>query len=209
MSKKNKGKLPPELPTPKLDKPAPMPGPEQERKVDWAKIKHDWMTTSQSLMDLSEKYGIPYFEIRSRYNMERWYSEMTELEKATNKKLAEIRVAKSERVAHHVALMDEQVLALSQRALDKIEKAFERMQDPETKEDIASIIGLMQDAATAVRSVHTNARLSGGKPTEITKHELNITPEEVSRLEKELGYFRNKSSDEKGQPGSVAGTKPS
>ena len=191
--------MPPELPVPELGKPAPLPGPEQtERKIDWAKIKHDWMTTSLSLMDLSHKYDIPYFEIRARYNMERWYNEMGDLEKTTDKKLAEIRIAKAERTAQHVALMDEQVLALSQRALDKIEKAFERMQDPETKEDISTIINLMQDAATAVRSVHNNARLSGGKPTEMTRHEINATPEEVARLERELGFIRNKPPTQKG-----------
>lgn len=191
--------MPPELPTPELGKPEPMPGPEQPaRKIDWGKVKHDWMTTSMSLMDLSHKYEIPYFEIRAKYNMERWYSEMGDLEKTTDKKLAEIRIAKAERTAHHVALMDEQVMALSQRALDKIEKAFEVMQDPQTKEDISTIIGLMQDAATAVRSVHNNARLSGGKPTEITRHEINATPEEVARLERELGFIRDKPATPKG-----------
>lgn len=213
MSKQRKPRakqaLPVEMPVPELGKPAPLPGPEEsESKIDWGKVKHDWMTTNMSLMDLSSKYEIPYFEIRAKYNMERWYSEMGDLEKTTDKKLAEIRTAKAERTAQHVALMDEQVLSLSQRALDKIEKAFEVMQDPQTKEDIDAIITLMQDAATAVRSVHTNARLSGGKPTEITRHELAATPEETARLEKELGFFRNKPSVEKGESGTMAGTKP-
>ncbi len=212
MSKKpkhHKQTMPPEMPVPKLGKPKPLPGPEKpKRQIDWAKIKHDWMTTGLSLMDLSSKYDIPYFEIRARYNMGRWYTEVGDLEKTTDKKLGELRAAKAERTAHHVALMDEQVLALSQRALDKIEKAFEVMQDPQTKEDITTIISLMQDAATAVRSVHTNARLSGGKPTEIMRHDIYATPDEVARLEKELGFIRNKPSTTKSKPGTVAGSKP-
>ena len=195
---KKKQAMPPEMPVPELGKPEPMPGPEQpERKIDWAKIKHEWMTTSLNLLDLAQKYDIPYFEIRARYNIERWYSEMTNLEKTTDKKLAEIRIAKAERTAQHVALMDEQVLSLSQRALDKIEKAFGAMQDPQTKEDIGTTISLMQEAANAVRSVHNNARLSGGKPTEITRHELTATPEDMARLEKELGFIRDKPSAKK------------
>jgi monoamine oxidase len=93
----------------------------KEFSVDWAKIKTEYITTDKSsYRKLSEKYGIPLGTIYKRAKRENW----VELKQQSYDK----RVAKTvDAVENRQIEKLERILSISDRLLDKIEKAVEEL----------------------------------------------------------------------------------
>lgn len=92
--------------------------------VDWLKIRNDYINGGGSYRKLAEKYGVPLRTIALRGKEENW----TELrEKQQNEVATKLQQKTAEVVAQKEAKRVERLLSISDKMIDKLERAVEEL----------------------------------------------------------------------------------
>lgn len=103
--------------------------------VDWNLLKDEWVTTDASLGDLAKKYNVPAWKVSDVYVRERWKIAKDDYDLLLKRSHDEVLRARAEYTAQKIALLDNQVLHVSGKLVDEIEKNIDRYSSIEQKID--------------------------------------------------------------------------
>lgn len=126
------------------------------KKVDWLKIKNDYINDLGSYRKLAEKYSVPFGTLRARAEKEKWTElKAAQLHKIGTKSAQKTAEVMAEREADRVS----RVLSLSDKLIQRIEQAIEEL-------DRAQVTHKKK-----TRVLEYKAHNAPGKPTKETIHE--------------------------------------
>lgn len=94
------------------------------KKVDWIKVRSEYLTTSISQRKLSEKYNIPWTTLRDRANKEKWNTQRKEKRETIRQKTE--KIIEDKIVEFNVDRIT-RILNLSDKLADKIEQAIDEL----------------------------------------------------------------------------------
>ena len=94
-------------------------------KIDWIKIKNEYINTNISQRSLAEKYKVPYQTIRDKAIKEKWFDKKKEqrskigakMEQKTAEKIIEANVSYAKKL-----------IEISEKTIDAVEKAVEQLE---------------------------------------------------------------------------------
>lgn len=163
--------------------------------VDWAMLKHEWVTTGISLTELADKYELPYYAVRNHYNRDKWKDALHSYNGMVKEAYEKVLAEKAQNLASRVAILDETVVAVSERMMNLIESQiidleYKAEADPEV---IKTIVTTIKSASEALKNCHYNVRLANDQATSILEgrgFESRVSEEERIRLEKEFMFLK-------------------
>lgn len=166
------------------------------KAIDWALMKHEFITTSISLHNLSMKYGVKYVQLKAKYYNENWAQQAKEYAAEIDQHIVQIRKNRASEIAEKIAIIDDRVIGLSEGILDQIDEVLIKnnasieSSDSSLKESISTI----KAATQAIKEAYMTIRLAGGKSTSMVEFHtaLDIPDEEKQRIEDELNYLSAK-----------------
>jgi hypothetical protein len=166
------------------------------KAVDWALMKHEFITTNISLHNLSLKYNVKYITLKAKYYNENWAQQAKEYAAEIDQHITQIRKNRASDIAEKIALIDDRVIGLSEGILDQIDEVLNKnnasieSSDASLKDSIATI----KAATQAIKEAYLTIRLAGGKSTAMVEFQnsLDIPDEETQRIEDELNYLSAK-----------------
>lgn len=189
---------------------------DEDETVTWEMLKSEWVTTSISLYDLSQKYGIAYGAINRAAKAQDWRGAAEEYNAKVRGKINEIMEEKIKIRADKLKALDDAAIGISERLIEMVDDAISKL-DMDRPEDVSKIVkyqAALKSASETLRNTHGTARLAGDRATNIIKtdNSESMLPEDRARIEKELGLFGHsgdQSLSEDLSSSDVAGTEPS
>lgn len=185
-------------------------GNRPQTDTDWDSLREEWIRTNISLAGLSNKYEIPMCTVRKHYYSEDWTNQLREYKGMIAEELQISRREKAKEIASRVDMMDETVLAVSERLIDVISEHIENLDDNK-RQATREILGVLKVASDALKNAHHNVRLAGDKSTSIVEssNEHSLSKDDEKRIEDEFGFISKKRIPKEESSKAVAGNKPS
>ena len=184
--------------------------------VDWLALREEWVTTGISLQELSKKYRLNYFTVRSYYYRHQWAYHLSQYREQVYDSVKKIREIKAEELGARLAKVDERVVGLCETVLDAMEENIDATLEYKSSPsgdrdaiDVKEAVLTLKSAVDTIQKLHASVRLAGGGVT--GKLDLNLLPElsedEKSRIADEFEYLRAKPKVTISVPYSLVGDK--
>lgn len=163
--------------------------------ADWDALKHEWVTTNISLMEMADKYGLPHYAVRNHYNRDGWKDALHEYNGMVKEAYENVLAEKAKCLAERVATLDETVVSVSEKMIGLIEsKMIDLEHEAELNADeVKTVVATIKSASDALKNCHYNVRLANDQATSIMEgrgFESRMDDEERARLEREFAILK-------------------